>query len=58
VVEAIEAYHTQNLVTNENLARFPRAILARGSDEQSRVDVRAVHRGLFAVRYAALLEAD
>jgi hypothetical protein len=44
VVEAIEAYHTQ--------------ILARGFDEQSRVDVRAVHRGLFAVSYAALLEAD
>jgi hypothetical protein len=58
VVEAIEAYHTQNLVNYENLAGLPRAILARGSDEQSRVDVRAVHRGLFAVSYAALLEAD
>jgi hypothetical protein len=57
VVEAMRAYHAQNLVTNENLAGFPRAILARSFDEQGRVDVRAVHGDLFAVSYAAVLEA-
>jgi hypothetical protein len=53
----MRAYHAQNLVTNENLAGFPRAILARSFDEQGRVDVRAVHGDLFAVSYAAVLEA-
>jgi hypothetical protein len=45
-------------VTNENLAGFPKAVLARSFDEQSRVDVRAVYGGLFTISYAALLEAD